>query len=97
MIVGFLSALAEFIIIQGMCSIFEHVLRYNLVWGSLHSINLDFNYDYFMRLFEFLVDECIHCMLATSQYQPRLSSICIIMLLQANQPIRLQYSHQIRY
>ena len=57
MIFGFLSALAEFISIQGMCSIREQVIRYNLVWGSLRSIHLDFKYDYFMRLFEFLVGE----------------------------------------
>jgi hypothetical protein len=35
------------------------IIRYNLVWDSLRSINLDFNYNYFMGLFEFVVGEWI--------------------------------------
>ena len=44
-----------------------------------------FIYDYFMRLFELVIEELN--MLATSQYQPRLSSITNVA--PADQPIRL--------
>jgi hypothetical protein len=51
-------------------------------------------YDYFMGLIEFEVGEYMN-MLVTSPFQPRLSSITIFFL-QADQPIRLQYSHKIK-